>query len=301
MTLLVGCPVEDSSTGAVRLAVMLARPGENLVVVAVLSNPWTPGMARVDSEYQSFLDARADDALEQARSELTGDVSATFVRRHARSVSAGLLEVAEHHDARLIVLGSSTSGMLGRVALGGVGERLLHSSPRLVALAPRGFRCTAARVTRVTAAYGGGDQSEHLVLAAAAQAEQIGAALRLASFAVRPRSTILAGIGSRGEDGVVQEWMHEIANRARETVAVVAQLPQPPRIDPSQIGRGITWEDAMNDVEWIDGDVLVVGSSNHGPLAQVFLGARASKIIRHCPVPVVVVPRGQATAGRNVV
>jgi len=38
--------------------------------------------------------------------------------------------------------------------------------------------------------------------------------------------------------------------------------------------------------------VLVVGSSSIGPVARVFLGSRATKIVRHSPVPVVVVPRG---------
>ena len=43
-----------------------------------------------------------------------------------------------------------------------------------------------------------------------------------------------------------------------------------------------------------DGDVLVVGSSAIGPVARVFLGSRATKIVQHSPVPVVVVPRGAA-------
>ena len=50
----------------------------------------------------------------------------------------------------------------------------------------------------------------------------------------------------------------------------------------------------MEDIEWQDGEVLVVGSSSVGPRARVFLGSRASKIARQSPVPVVVVPRGAA-------
>ena len=38
------------------------------------------------------------------------------------------------------------------------------------------------------------------------------------------------------------------------------------------------------------GDVLVFGSSRLGPLARVFLGSTASKILRHTPVPVLVIP-----------
>jgi len=53
-------------------------------------------------------------------------------------------------------------------------------------------------------------------------------------------------------------------------------------------------EEAVEDVEWDPGDALVVGSSSVGPVARVFLGSRSSKIVRHSPVPVVVVPRGAA-------
>ena len=60
------------------------------------------------------------------------------------------------------------------------------------------------------------------------------------------------------------------------------------------VGRGETWEEATEDVEWEDGDVLVVGSSSIGPIKRVFLGSRSSRIVRHSPVPVVVVPRAAA-------
>jgi nucleotide-binding universal stress UspA family protein len=35
-------------------------------------------------------------------------------------------------------------------------------------------------------------------------------------------------------------------------------------------------------------------SRGHGPLASVFLGSRASKILRYAPVPVMALPRAQA-------
>ena len=60
------------------------------------------------------------------------------------------------------------------------------------------------------------------------------------------------------------------------------------------VGSGETWEEALEDIEWDDGDVLVVGSSSAGRIARVFLGSRATKIVRHSPVPVIVVPRGAA-------
>jgi len=53
---------------------------------------------------------------------------------------------------------------------------------------------------------------------------------------------------------------------------------------------GSDWSDAVSSVDWVDGDLLVLGSSSTHRLAQVFLGSSALKIVRHAPVPVVIVP-----------
>lgn len=53
---------------------------------------------------------------------------------------------------------------------------------------------------------------------------------------------------------------------------------------------GRSWCVAMDSVEWDRGDVLVVGSSSTHRLSRVLLGSSAAKIVRHSPVPVVVVP-----------
>jgi nucleotide-binding universal stress UspA family protein len=150
---------------------------------------------------------------------------------HDLSAPAGLLQLAEEHEANLIVLGSSSAGLFGHVALGSVTDRLVHSSPVSIALATRGFRCRpGSKVVRVT----------------------------------------------------------------NEALAQVEELSEAPRKVETAIGHGETRAEAVDEIGWEQGDVLVVGSSGIGPVAQVFLGFRATKILRHSPVPVVVVPRGRA-------
>ena len=52
------------------------------------------------------------------------------------------------HDATFVVVGSSSSGLLGRVALGSVTERLVHTAAVPVAIAPRGYaECIGIRCT----------------------------------------------------------------------------------------------------------------------------------------------------------
>ena len=294
MTLVVGLPRDERRTPALHLAAIATRSAnEHLVVCAVVPSAWPPSLARIDAEYQAYLDTSTQETLDAAAAELPPDVPATFVRHHARSASAGLLEVAAEHHARMLILGSSSAGSWGRVAFGSVAERLLHTSPVPIALAPRGFRSRAgARIRRVTAAFGATEGANDLVLAAAGVAARVDASVRIASFAVRPRAIITAGVGPRAEDAVVAEWARDIERAQQAAMAQVSELPTVPSPLETVIGYGENWDEALEDIEWADGDVLVVGSSAVGPAARVFLGSRASKIIRRSPVPVVVVPRG---------
>jgi nucleotide-binding universal stress UspA family protein len=267
MTLLVGVAPERRARAVLDLAAMLARTdGDDLLVTSIVPAPWVPGPARVDAEYQAELQGLAQAALDDARQRLPE--GARYLVHHARSVPSGLVE---------LVLGSAISGALGYVHLGSTSDGLVHSSPIPVALAPRGFRCRGnCPVKRLTAAFGGAD--DRVVAAAAEIAGHIGARLRVASFVVRQRAPIQAGVGTETERAIAAQWERDVRSALGKDHELV-------------IGRGTSWDVAIDDIEWEDGDVLLVGSSSLGPVARVFLGSRAAKIVRNSPVPVVVVPR----------
>jgi nucleotide-binding universal stress UspA family protein len=294
MTMLVAYAPDGRGRAVLHLAAMLARSADDdLLLCAVVPVSWPPSPARVDAEYQEALSRTASEALEAARSRLPGDLAVATVVHHARSTPAGLIELAEEREATMIVTGSSASGGAGSVTLGSVTSRLLHSSPIPVALAPRGFRAAPdARVSRVTAAFGG--SGDDLVIVAAGVAARVGASLRLASFAVRPRAPYTVAVGREADDSAIREWVAEIERAQQEVLERVRDLPSVPDQCDAVVGVGESWEDALEEVEWADGDVLVVGSSSIGPIARVFLGSRSAKIVQHAPVPVVVVPRAVA-------
>ena len=302
MTLIVAYAPDERGKTALHLASMLARSiGDELVICSVIPAPWVPGMARIDAEYRKELDEIADQALESARKNLPGDVSARFERHSARSAPAGLLELAKQYDGYMIVVGTSSAGVFGHISLGSVTNRLLHSSPVAVALAPRGFRSQpGAKVKRVTAAYDGSASAGSLLLAAARVAARVGASLRIASFAVWSRPAYTTRLGTDSEDLVLQEWITDLEKSAHAALEQVEELAKVPRQVETVVGHGESWEEAIDDVGWDDDDVLVVGSSAvGGPIAQVFLGSRGAKILRSSPVPVVVVPHGQAEEFAN--
>ncbi|MDL9978184.1 universal stress protein [Microbacterium sp. ASV49] len=296
MSLLVGVNPGHRSASVLHLAAMLARSaGTDLIVAAVVPQTWPPSAARVDAEWQSYARDTANTVLDHAAAVLGDSVRAEYLLVEASSARRGLLELAEARGAELIVVGSSSAGSFGHVALGSVSDALLHASPVPVAVAPRGFRTRGqARVGRVTAAYGGTDAAADLVIGAAGIAAQVGASLRIASFAVAPAvsGTSRTGIGS--ERGVIDEWANEIGEHTAQLLSDVSALPNHPESAEAVVGLGDSWAAAIEDIEWNDDDVLVVGSSSLGPVARVFLGSHATKVVRHSPVPVVVVPRRQS-------
>jgi nucleotide-binding universal stress UspA family protein len=94
------------------------------------------------------------------------------------------------------------------------------------------------------------------------------------------------------EELVVKQWSRRTYDEIVKQLNDVRASISAPDVDVV-IGAGLEWRDAVGDVAWELGDILLLGSGAAGPTAQVFLGSVASKILRHAPVPVMIVPRHQ--------
>lgn len=291
MTTIVAYQPGAGGREALQLGALLARSTNSpLLVTMVMDAPSAPTVARIDFQYTSLRRQQLIAELEGAEAKLPDGVDATFRLHEARSIPGGLVELAAQESADVIVLGNSSHGVLGRVSLGGVTNHLVHSSPVPIALAPRGFRgAPDERISRVTAAYGGAAGTSGLVLAAAGLCHQMDAELRLASFSVRALE-MGAGAGDLAE--LRRDVTDEVEQSTAASVAEVQALPRSPKVTGTVVGFGESWADAIEDVEWDAGDVLVVGSSDMGPGHRVFLGSTGMRIVHESPVPVFVVPGG---------
>ena len=81
-------------------------------------------------------------------------------------------------------------------------------------------------MARVTAAFGGTESAEDLVLAAATVAADVGASLRIATFAVWSRPAYTTRLGTDSEDLVMDEWRAELDKSVTATLAQVKHLPE---------------------------------------------------------------------------
>jgi nucleotide-binding universal stress UspA family protein len=294
MTIIAGFSSSRQGAAPLNLAAQIARStGEKVIAAAIVERAFPPRDDPVERDYLRYVSAQAQTSLERVVKQLPADVEVPIVVRQSTSIPMGLMELVEENDASLAVVGSSSSGLLGRIGLGSVTERLVHTASVPVAIAPRGYAPGSDPVRMLTAAYGGEADINGLIPAAAEIATRWSVPLRIVSFTVRPVRMFGGSIEPSAEDLVVQQWSRRThddivkqLNEVRERIAV--------RDVTVAVGSGHDWREAVESVPWVSGDILLMGSGAAGPLARVFLGSAASKILRQVPVPVMIVPAPHA-------
>ncbi|KRE79555.1 universal stress protein [Arthrobacter sp. Soil763] len=279
MRYVVGYTPNDRGADAVALASAMARAqGAHLDLVHVVDRN-TPYVAlnpqgnRVSVAEQSVLTAER-----KGMALVPEGLEARFHVRQADSFAAGLIDAAKEYRAGLIVVGAARAGLFKRYTVGSVANALLHASPVPVALAPRGYRNTEA-VTRLTLAVGQRTGADAAIDVAIESAERRGVPLRLVS---------LVELDAEGDGGENVNAAHVHANTVLKAAA--GRLPAGHHVSV-EVAHGRSIEEAIDDLEWDDREILIVGSSRLAEKNKLFLGSTANKVLRALPVPMVVVPR----------
>jgi nucleotide-binding universal stress UspA family protein len=296
MTLVVGFSPGKDDWSSVQLGATLARSlSTDLLIVSVVPTVWpTPVAGHTDREFEEWAEQSGAAAVAEATSILAEDcpdVAAVARWTPGRSVASALLEQADEVSASMIVIGSGSTGSYGRVHPGATGDWLLHSSHIPVAVATHGWAASDhGRVRRVTCAFRGDERSRSTLERTAEICSQIGAALRVVTFAVRGRTVYTAGVGVHAEDMVLDRWVAQAAAAQDEALKALKDSGKAPSSVESVVAHGRTWGVAIDRLDWDRDEVLVLGSSEAGVIERIFLGSNASKIVRHSPVPVIVLP-----------
>ncbi len=296
MTLVVGFSPGKDDWSSIELGATLAKSaGTDLLVVTVVPSVWpTPVAGHTDREFQDWAEQQGAAAVAEANAILAEhcpDIASVARWTPGRSVASTLLEQAEEVEARLVVVGSGSTGSYGRVHPGAIGDWLLHFSHIPVAVATHGYAASErGRVRRVSCAFRGDERSFQTVQRTAAICADIGASLRLVTFAVRGRTVYTAGVGAGAEDMVLDRWVSQARTAQDDARKALEESSNAPAEVDSVVATGRSWGAAIDRLDWDHDEVLVVGSSTAGVIERIFLSSNASKIVRHSPVPVVVVP-----------
>ena len=280
MRYVVGYQPDDRGADAIALAVAIARAqgtGLEIVYVVPENAPYVavnPQGKRISAGEQEVLTARRE-----ALKLVPSDIDAEFRVVDSDSFAEGLIETATAQSAALIVIGAASNGLFKRFSVGSVANALLHASPVPVALAPRGYQ-RKGPLTRLTAFIGerqGAQTARDVALRAAGRR---GLPLRLVSL-------VALDTHERSDSGEAIHQAHLHANSVLAEAATNA-------LDGTAtvtVAHGRSIEEAIDSLDWDDGELVIIGSSRLAQRNRLFLGSTALKVLRALPVPMVVVPQ----------
>ncbi|WP_043846642.1 universal stress protein [Crystallibacter crystallopoietes] len=289
MRYVVGYQPDERGADAVALGVAISRAqgiGLDIVYVVPENAPFVsvePRGRRIKAGEQEITRAR-----HEALALVPSDVEADFRVVDADSFSEGLINAAVEDAAALIVIGAASHGIFKRFTVGSVANALLHASPLPVALAPRGYQHNGP-LTRMTAFIGQRPGSQAARDVAVTAADRRGVPLRLVSLvALDTREHSDSGEAIHQAHLHANSVLAETASKLLEGTATVT------------VAHGRSIEQAIDSLDWEDGELVIIGSSRLAQRNRLFLGSTALKVLRALPVPMVVVPAGNGAGAPRV-
>ncbi len=300
MRYVVGYTANARGHDAVHLAVALARNHDvslDLVLVIPEDSPFN-AVYPPEAGYNDILNEQAQRWLDEGLALIPDEVTARAHIRRGDSEAQTLIDAAVEMDAAALVIGATNSGLLKRFTIGSVASSLLHSSPVPVALAPHGYHRTEP-ITRLSCGFGTRPGADELLDVAVETARDRGLPLRLVSLLaldggnspgladaawVRAADR-LAAVGSSARVDGSAAAADAVDGGAAGSDA--ADVPEPEIV----VAQGRTIEEAVDRLDWEDGEILLIGSSRLAQHRATFLGSTANRILRALPVPMIVVPR----------
>ncbi|MFT4087052.1 MAG: universal stress protein [Gordonia sp. (in: high G+C Gram-positive bacteria)] len=274
----------DGGADALALGVRLARSFGAALDIGMVLPPDKAGTL-TGGNFDDVLTAKADAWLAAAKTMLPDDIEVATHIGFYESTAEGIIAEAQRTGAASIVVGGTGGGLVGALSLGSAVNDLVHSSPVPVAIAPRSLRRSkVAEITQVTCALGDREGSGFLLDTAIRAAARARVPLRIVSLIALEH---LPHVNGRDTLEPAREHARESVQRAIFGLPADAQVTW-------DVVDGPTIEDAVNKVEWTDGDILLVGSSRLAEPRRLFLGSTAAKMLRVVAVPMAIVPREDA-------
>ncbi len=287
MRYVVGYSANARGHDAVNLAVSLALGrGASLDLVLVVPEVQHSGHALAPKAgFENLLNEQAQEWLDQALALVPSGVPAQAHIRSHDSDAHALIEAAEELGADMLIIGATSTGIFKRFTIGSVASALLHASTVPVALAPHGYHRKEA-LTRISCGLGTRAGAEKLLDFALGMASNRDVPLRVVSLLA------LDGGDAADSADAAREYAAKCLADALSRAGEVGggQAEQEEAKTEIVVAHGRSIEEAVDRLDWEDGEVLLIGSSRLAKGRSIFLGSTAGRILRALPVPMIVVP-----------
>lgn len=297
MRYVVGYSANARGHDAVNLAVSLALGrGASLDLVLVVPEVQQSGHALAPKAgFENLLTEQAQEWLDQALALVPSSIPAQAHIRSHDSDAHALIEAAEELGADMLIIGATSTGLFKRFTIGSVASALLHASTVPVALAPHGYHRQEA-LTRISCGLGTRAGAEKLLEFALGMAANRDVPLRVVSLlaldgdaadsadaAREYAAKCFADALAAGGPAVPGDAKADVPGEAKTEAQVEAKTE-------IVVAHGRSIEEAVDRLDWEDGEVLLIGSSRLAKGRSIFLGSTAGRILRALPVPMIVVP-----------
>jgi nucleotide-binding universal stress UspA family protein len=283
---IVGVDGSKRSVEALALADLLGPALGRRVVIAHVHPYRQLSSLFAEGECERLEREVAESTFEQIRERLPSVPERRMQLVAGDSPAEGLHALAEAEGATLIVIGSSHRSAIGRILVGGTGERLLSGASAPIAVAPAGYATAGAGIQTLGCGFDGSQESHRALAWAAELARTTSARLRVLSVyePTLPASLALGG-------GLPTASINDALRRQVDEELAQAMSTLDADIDATgTLLDGDARELLAGESSGLD--VLVVGSRGYGPLSAVLLGSVSSALVRSAQSPLVVVPRG---------
>ena len=275
--LIVGVDERQGGRDAIALAKdLVAERGE--VTLAYVHLGDTTPVRGSSGAVEATERQRARELLEAARAE--SQIDAGLLCIGSRSVGRGLHELAELQRADVLVVGSTSHGLIGRVLIGDDTRDALNGAPCAVAIAPSGYSSRPSALSEIGVAYNGSPESEHALAVARELAAQHGA--RVSAFEAVSLPAYLFGGPATGAAAAVEESINDFVENARERIAALGG------VEPHAAYGAVAEELALYGASV---DLLIVGSRSYGPVGRLVHGSVSQQLARTARCPLLVLTR----------
>jgi nucleotide-binding universal stress UspA family protein len=283
MTVLAAYDPQTLDRAPVRFAAAAARFANVPLVIASVRAGLTPE--------RCVSDGLVGEGLEPLRTDLETDYGIDVRTRVVRAstpmgVARALQRVIDAEHASLAVVGSTTRGVVGRVAPGTTAQRVINGCACPVVVVPHGHD-PPPRLSVIGVGFVPTPEGHRALRAAAAVAQMAGADLRVVTV-VKP------GLGTDASAGPARDTVERSRAHVEATLTdAIAELTHDVKADGDVMVDDPA--DALLSVS-SNVDLLVMGSRGYGPGLAVLLGGVSRRLTMAARCPVLVMPRGSTSA-----
>jgi nucleotide-binding universal stress UspA family protein len=276
----------DAALDAAALVVSIAdRERTHITVLSVapegmpsllyLDETWRPGTQRKANAEQA-----ASDAL-RIFDEAGFDTHTIVTEGHP---GREIIATAQRHAADLIVMGSGTTGLTGRL-LGSVSNHVLHRTPSSVLI---GRERPRPRPVRVVVGVDGSEGAEHALDVAMQFLDPQRCSITVLGVAELLTSTVAPPHVAHATSAPSPEMEARITQPAREHAAAAVDRLTDHGFDAQpHIVLGHPAKRLLSEIDNLDAGLAVVGSRGLDALDRIALGSVSDQLVRNAPATLV--------------